>query len=72
MKSRLLSKTYWFGIGVILYALLGLFGDGNGVDLTPEFIAGRAQEFSDLIFGIVILVLREVTDKPLKPVVEPE
>ncbi len=61
-KPRIKSKTYWFGgLLVLLAAVLQLPEIGEAVNLLPE----NWQELAIGLIGIVVMILREVTNEPV-------
>jgi hypothetical protein len=59
------SKTFWFGVVMVLVTIAGFFGYG---DYVPEPGSWVAQVIQILIMlqPVVVIVLRMVTRQPLK------
>ena len=53
------SKTFWFGVLYIAIGIAGMFGYSN-YQPTPE-----VQQWLAVATGVIILVLRYLTDRPI-------
>lgn len=59
--KRLKSRTYWLGVGVMALGYMEAYGDQLGPILPPEY-----RGYATLAIGAAIMILRELTNKPIK------
>jgi hypothetical protein len=61
-KPRYKSKTYWFG--ALLIALPGILQSEHVAPLI-DLLPGEWSTYAYSIIGVIVIILREVTKKPV-------
>ena len=65
MKSRWLSKTYWLGTGVTVLGAVQ-----SNFSALQQFLSPKVGGILLFVVGVLVMLAREATTEPLKPIVK--